>query len=215
MMRARSDIPPRRGGHRAPLSYANVTATLALVLALGGTAWAAAHYVITKTGQIAPSVRVAITGATGPSGVPGPTGLTGGTVAPSSTPPLVDGQTLSKIFFKQPTSTTPTTIFSGDGLALQADCNSSGSPVLTATSTDPNAELNATGHLNSAFYQQERDGFSSVTLLASSAGDRGNMIISYANNAGQSVKATIGFDDAFSFVNFDGCAIWGTAAASS
>jgi hypothetical protein len=45
--------------HR-PLSYANVAATIALVLALGGgTAWAVKHiihYKITKLGQIAPGV---------------------------------------------------------------------------------------------------------------------------------------------------------------
>jgi hypothetical protein len=42
---------------RRRATYANVTATLALVLALGGgTAWAAHHYLITKTSQISPNV---------------------------------------------------------------------------------------------------------------------------------------------------------------
>lgn len=49
-----------RRGARVPgrrLSYANVTATLALVIALGGgTAWAAHTYLITSTSQIKPSV---------------------------------------------------------------------------------------------------------------------------------------------------------------
>jgi len=216
-MRARSDNALERGasGRRARLSYANVTATLALILALGGTAWAASRYVITSTGQIAPGVRAAIKGATGPSGATGPTGLGGGAGPASSTAQLVDGQTLSKIFLEAPTGAmTPTTIFSGDGLTLQGYCDSGGSPVLTATSTDPHAELNATGSLNNAFYTDQNDGFTSVTLLAPAATNRGNMILSYANNAGQSVKAMIGFDDRNSFYDYDGCAIWGTAAAS-
>ncbi len=77
-----------RRGHResgAPgtrVSYANVAATLALFLAVGGgTAWAVQHhYFITSTNQIKPSVRKALhgtTGRNGTNGVPGATGATG------------------------------------------------------------------------------------------------------------------------------------------
>lgn len=38
------------------LNYANVTATLALIFAMGGGALAANHYIITSTRQIAPGV---------------------------------------------------------------------------------------------------------------------------------------------------------------
>jgi hypothetical protein len=41
---------------RRHLSYANVVATLALVFAMGGSAIAAKHYLITSTGQISPRV---------------------------------------------------------------------------------------------------------------------------------------------------------------
>lgn len=45
---------------RRHLSYANVVATMALVFAMGGTAIAAKHYLITSTSQISPQVLKAI-----------------------------------------------------------------------------------------------------------------------------------------------------------
>lgn len=72
--------------HRRP-SPATVIAALALFFALGGTAVAARHYLITSTSQIKPSVlhqlqgapRLAqgTPGATGPQGPAGPTGPQG------------------------------------------------------------------------------------------------------------------------------------------
>jgi len=60
------------------LSYANVTATLALVIALGGgTAWAAHTYLITSTRQIKPSVLEQLRGDRGPAGLPGSAGSAG------------------------------------------------------------------------------------------------------------------------------------------
>ena len=62
------------------LSYANVTATLALVFAMSGGALAAKHYLIKSTGQISPKVLKKLkgnTGKTGPGGAQGATGATG------------------------------------------------------------------------------------------------------------------------------------------
>jgi len=65
------------------LNYANVTATIALVLSMSGGALAATHYMISSTKQISPRVLKALkgnagtTGATGPSGSVGPTGPAG------------------------------------------------------------------------------------------------------------------------------------------
>jgi hypothetical protein len=67
-------------GESAPrkrLSYANVVATLALVLALGGgTAWAT-NYIIVSTHQIRPSVLKSLRGNRGPRGYAGTDGTNG------------------------------------------------------------------------------------------------------------------------------------------
>jgi hypothetical protein len=78
---------------RHRLTYANVVATLALFVALGGSAAAATHYLITSTHQIAPGVRNALKGSkgkTGPRGPKGDTGLTGATGATGQPGPKGD-----------------------------------------------------------------------------------------------------------------------------
>src|SRR3981189_1980862 len=62
---------------RRHLSYANVTATLALVFAMSGGALAAKHYLINSTGQINPNVLKKLRGRTGLRGIPGVEGPTG------------------------------------------------------------------------------------------------------------------------------------------
>jgi len=62
---------------RRPTSYANVTATLALVLAMSGGALAAHHYLITSTNQISPKVLGKLKGKTGPTGPRGSAGKEG------------------------------------------------------------------------------------------------------------------------------------------
>jgi hypothetical protein len=68
------------------LSYANVTATLALVFSMSGGALAANHYLISSTKQISPKVlkklkgkngTIGATGATGPQGPAGAAGAQG------------------------------------------------------------------------------------------------------------------------------------------
>lgn len=82
---------------RARMTYANIAATAALVLAMAGSAAAASHYLITSTKQISPKVlrelrregprgaagaagasgTAGTEGRQGPEGKPGPTGDTG------------------------------------------------------------------------------------------------------------------------------------------
>jgi len=85
---------------RRRISYANVTATLALVFAMSGGALAANHYLITSTKQISPKVlkslkgkngaagKIGATGAAGPTGASGPQGKEGpqGLTGPSTGP---------------------------------------------------------------------------------------------------------------------------------
>lgn len=58
-------------------SPAVVIATVALIMAMGGTAVAASSYLITSTKQISPHVLRALKGHRGPQGLQGPKGLTG------------------------------------------------------------------------------------------------------------------------------------------
>jgi hypothetical protein len=62
-------------------SPAMIVAIVALVVALGGTAVAAKHYLITSTKQIKPSVLKRLRGDRGPQGSPGPRGPAGATGA--------------------------------------------------------------------------------------------------------------------------------------
>src|ERR1035441_1303494 len=63
--------------HSRRPSPATVIAGVALFLALGGTAAAARHFLITSTRQIKPSVLRALHGATGRTGLQGPAGPAG------------------------------------------------------------------------------------------------------------------------------------------
>jgi hypothetical protein len=62
---------------RKRLSYANVTATLAVFFAMSGGAYAASHYLITSPKQIKPSVLASLKGKAGPAGATGSNGAVG------------------------------------------------------------------------------------------------------------------------------------------
>jgi hypothetical protein len=70
---------------RRHLSYANVAATLALVLSMSGGALAASHYLINSTKQINPKVLKKLKGTAGPQGLQGAIGATGATGPQGST----------------------------------------------------------------------------------------------------------------------------------
>jgi hypothetical protein len=59
------------------LTYANVTATLALVFSMSGGALAANHYLINSTKQISPKVLKKLKGAKGKTGAAGAAGTAG------------------------------------------------------------------------------------------------------------------------------------------
>ena len=67
------------------LSFANVTAALALFFAMSGGALAAKHYLINSTKQINPKVLKTLRGRTGKTGATGPSGPAGarGTAGPT------------------------------------------------------------------------------------------------------------------------------------
>lgn len=77
---------------RRHVTYANVVATLALVLAMSGSAIAAKHYLLSSTKQIKPSLLKQLrragprgaTGATGPAGATGASGPSGASAGPAT-----------------------------------------------------------------------------------------------------------------------------------
>jgi len=70
---------------RPKFTYANVAATLALVLSMSGGALAAGHYLINSKKQINPKVLNALEGAKGPRGATGAAGATGSAGATGAT----------------------------------------------------------------------------------------------------------------------------------
>jgi hypothetical protein len=129
MLHSEDQRPPSRKPRRV-LSYANVVATLALVLAIGGgSAYAAKHYLITSTKQIKPSVvtalrhpavKVGTTGATGSSGGSGVGGTTTGTG-------LVRWRTTAATAGASPTSPTIVTLATDGPFTITGECFSDGS----------------------------------------------------------------------------------------
>jgi hypothetical protein len=65
--------------HARRPSPTSIIASLALFFALGGTAVAASHYVITSSSQIKPTVLSKLKGKPGPQGAAGPAGSQGAT----------------------------------------------------------------------------------------------------------------------------------------
>ena len=76
---------------RRHLNYANVTATLALVFAMGGGALAANHYLINSTKQINPKVLKKLKGNAGKTGAKGASGAAGATGPGGATGPQGNG----------------------------------------------------------------------------------------------------------------------------
>jgi hypothetical protein len=76
---------------RKRLSYANITATLALVFAMSGGAMAANSYLINSTKQINPKVLKKLAGKPGKTGNAGANGATGSAGATGATGPQGPG----------------------------------------------------------------------------------------------------------------------------
>ena len=116
---------------RRRFSYANVAATLALVFAMSGGAYAAGHYLINSTKQINPKVLRKLhgargaRGAVGPIGAVGPQGVTGATGRQGPRGP--DGEPGFSALSQLPSGKTE----SGD-FALTTLAEKEGEPVSTA-----------------------------------------------------------------------------------
>jgi hypothetical protein len=124
---------------RRRFSYANVAATLALVFAMSGGAFAAKHYLVSSTKQISPKVLKKLKGKAGPkgangvTGATGPTGPTGATGAPGAAGKDGVG---TPLFFKAPANTGGTVIANLDGAQIVAECTSGNEAILTLHITE-------------------------------------------------------------------------------
>jgi len=186
------------------LSYANVTATLALVFAMSGGTLAMSHYVIERTSQIKPSVikklkghagSAGVRGPAGPQGPAGPTGATGltgpaGTPNPDAT--TVDKQSVTPLFATAVPTAPPVQVFSAQGLTLMFSCPAGNNAELVATgpaSTEATLEarFNATGVRASNFG-------SSPVIIAE--GNFSTGVADYATASGHVVSLNYGTEDA-------------------
>ena len=227
---SRGEGKPRRA-HR--FTYANVVATVALVFAMTGGALAAGHYIITSKSQIKPSVlkslkgKTGSTGKTGAQGAQGPQGLQGAqgpAGAPNPSATTVDGQTVAKIYNDiAPSTTTPQTVLSLNGLTITAECTGTNNDQLELSyqSTDTNAELNWSGDIGNTFSDEEIEDTGTTTeglftnATPAPGNDEGSMVLTYSTSAGKVVTADLGYDYDGAFGSAHNCGVWGTAFASN
>ena len=216
------------------LSYANVAATLALVLAMGGTAIAAHHYLITSKSQIKPSVRRALRGNSGPAGSTGVTGATGATGAANPSATTVDGETVTQIRDDIPQGQTSfTSFFSADGLTLLEECGSLHHLGLELETSNPASEANLSGHdegpspptaesfndggsANLPGFVYDSTGSLAIPFFASNPGtNEGSGTLVYSAPSGQTVTIDLGWDWNGAFGHGLDCGVWGTAISSN
>ncbi len=207
---------------RKRLSYTNVAATLALVLAMSGGALAASKYIITSKKQIKPSVLTSLSGKrgkTGATGKPGPQGVQGNpgsAGAPNPNATAVDGQTVTKIFGTVASGGAAIPVYSGQGLTITFSCPTAGNDQVVANGpVAANTNLvwqgNGSAGTSDPFQGRvENLGPSSNTVIGD--GNYGAGVATYATAAGNVVTISYGFDDANSGVSVN-CSIWGHAVS--
>jgi hypothetical protein len=203
-------------------SPAGAIAFVALLLALGGTAYAGSTLGKNSVGskQIKNGAVVNSKIANGAVGtgkikngavtssklntsgltVPNATNATNATnAANAGNAATVDGMTVTH-FQRAPTETnTPFVIFQADGLTVAYTCFSTGSGEnrIDVATTDPNAEINFEGDDQGTFVSNENDGpgTSAFSLFTPAQGTHeGAGLLSYANTSGQTVSIDLGYD---------------------
>jgi hypothetical protein len=147
---------------------------------------------------------VGATGATGATGAAGP-------VNPSAT--TVDGQTVSKLLLKVPTpgsGTTTSTLYSGSGLTILAECDSSGNASLVANGPSSNdSELTVSGDSTGGSFGSQTDNLGSSSNATLGPASSGEASFSYASSSGTVLTGSIGYQKTGSFGGYAGCAFFG------
>jgi hypothetical protein len=153
----------------------------------------------------------AAAGATGPTGTTGTTGATGATSTAATT---VDGETLSKLELKLPTpasGTSTTTLYSGNGLAVVANCTNTGVASLQANGpATADSELTVSGYAGTTSFGSQTATLGPSSLAALGPAGSGETTFSYSSGAGQIVSGQVGYQSAPSFSGYAGCAFFGS-----
>jgi hypothetical protein len=221
---------------RSRFTFANIVAGTALFVALGGGAYAATSSFVGPHGNINTCVPPAggevnvwkpghrCTGgrvglAFPVNAQPGATGLTGATGATGQANPAattVDGQTVTKLQLKEATPTSATasvTLYSGSGLTILANCDTSGNASLQANGpASADSDLTVSGYQNggTGYYGSQTNTLGAASLAALGPANAGEAAFSYASSGGQVVTGNIGYQKAPSLGSFAGCAFFGT-----
>ena len=217
------------GSLRRHVSYANVVATMALVFAMGGTAIAANHYLITSTKQIKPSVVKSLTtisstkqinpkvlrtlsGKTGPkgsSGPQGPAGSIGPAGAPNPDATTVNHQSVTPLFATAVPAGASVQVFSAQGLTLTFSCP-----------TSSNAKLVATGPASGEATLDARYGANDVRApsfgsegKAIAEGNYSTGVADYANASGHVVSLNYATEDGGNGAGGSNCVMMGEAVS--
>jgi len=157
-------------------------------------------------------------GPIGPEGATGPTGATGVTGAPNPSATTVDGDTVTKLQLREATpasSTTTQALYSGNGLTILANCDSTGSASLQANGpASADSELTVSGvEAGPTPFGSQTATLGSASLASLGPAGSGETSFSYATSSGTVVTGEIGYQHAPSFGSFAGCGFFGTVTA--
>jgi hypothetical protein len=214
---------------RSKLSYANVMATIAVFIALGGGAYAATQLKKNSVGtkQLkASSVTTAKIKANAVIGskvqsatlglVPSATHATSADSATKATEAgeaaSVNGQKVQRISFVAPDNTPATTLFEALGLKVVASCSNTGALEMHAVPTTTDSEIQVFGDSNNTFFSFEDSSFgvSGPIELTHGVGKEGSAQLVYGTFAGHVATMNYSFDSGDTFSGHNkGCGVSG------
>jgi hypothetical protein len=203
-----------------------IVALTALVLAAGGTSWAAstgsskAHHGAKKPLLRGPRGfrgfhgKVGAQGPAGPAGATGAAGATGPAGAPNPNATTVNGQSVTPIFATVAPAAPAITVFTGQGLTISFSCPTSTNDQVVANGPAALADnLTWQGNGQAGAVQGRVENMGPASNAVIGAGNYGAGVATYATAAGHVVTVTFGYDDAPSGVSAN-CSIWGHAVSN-
>ena len=221
-----------------------VIAIVALVLAVGGTSFAAAPvtFIAKAVGlntrqkkRVTAIADAQIAAKASTLSVLNATNATNATNAVNAANALnantVGHATVTTIFKSIPSATPLTQFFSGNGLTLWLECEVFGVIGIQYQSADANAELNWNGDVGGFSNLNYVSVWGGKAVPATGTGaydlfnpgqpvdyhrEEGSIVLTYAQPSGHTATMNLGFDNTAAFGSEQlGCAVWGTAIASN